>query len=158
MLLADQPLLRGLPTGDLAKLVDSTQAVSVPAGQRLFDVGSRAEKFWLITAGRVAIEMPRPGRAPAVVDTLGAGDLIGISWFSPPYEWQFGARAAEPVTGFKLDARTVIALCESEPEFGYRLTRRMLTLVSGRLQAARIRLADAFPDGPPEAGASGQNR
>jgi CRP/FNR family transcriptional regulator, cyclic AMP receptor protein len=158
ILLADQPFLRGLHAGDVARLADAAVAISVPAGHRFFDEGSRAENFWLLTSGRVALDVQRPGRPPLVVDTLGAGDVIGMSWLSPPFQWQFGARATEPVTGFELDGMAVIALCDSDPGFGYSLTRRMLAVASRRLQATRRRLVDALDDSQPEDDDPGQNR
>jgi len=152
MLLASHPFLRGLPADDVARLADATEPISLPAGHRLFEQGSRAEKFWLITSGQVALDLQCPGRAPVIVETIGAGEVIGISWLSPPFKWEVGARATEPVTGFEIDGRTVMALCDSEPLLGYRLTRRMLAVVSRRLQATRRRLLDAFGDDQPEGG------
>ncbi len=142
ILLGDQPFLRGLPAGDLARLADTTVTISVPAGHRLFEAGSRAEKFWLLTTGHVALDVGLPGRARLDVETLGPGEVLGLSWLSPPYQWQVNARATEPVTALQLDGLAVIALCDSKPAFGYQLTRRMLEVSERRLQATRRRLLE----------------
>ena len=78
------------------------------------------------------------------METLGKGDLLGLSWLVPPYEWQFSATAVHDTTAFELNAPTVRAACETDPVLGYELLRRVLPAASSRLQAARIRMLDLY--------------
>jgi CRP/FNR family transcriptional regulator, cyclic AMP receptor protein len=151
MAFADHAFVRGMPPDHVARLADAAVAVSVPAGHRFFEEGGNATKFWLVTAGHVALDLRKPGQAELIVETLGGGDVVGLSWLSPPYEWQFGAVAVEATAAFELDGREVIALCDSQPEMGYQITRRMAAVASRRLHAARIRLLDLY--GEPVQGA-----
>ena len=43
---------------------------------------------------------------------------------------------------FELDGRAVREMCAADPGFGYELTRRLLAVVTHRLQATRTRLLD----------------
>jgi hypothetical protein len=70
--------------------------------------------------------------------------VVGLSWLSPPYEWQFSAVAVEATGAFEMDAAAVIALCDSRPQLGYQVTRRMAAVASRRLHATRIRLLDLY--------------
>ena len=149
--LAAHAFVRGMSADHVARLADAAVAVSVPAGHRFFEEGGNATKFWLVTAGHVALDLRKPGHADLIVETLGGGDVVGLSWMSPPYEWQFGAVAVEATAAFELDGRAVISLCEGRPEFGYQITKRMAAVASRRLHATRIRLLDLY--GAPAQGA-----
>jgi CRP-like cAMP-binding protein len=142
--LAGHPFLRGLAAADLARLAGAASAVSVPAGHRLFEEGGKAATFWLLTAGHVALDLRVPGQASLIVETLGGGDMIGLSWLSPPCEWQFGAEALEPADAFEMDGRVVIGLCDRYPELGYQITRRVAAVAARRLHATRIRMLDLY--------------
>jgi CRP/FNR family transcriptional regulator, cyclic AMP receptor protein len=141
---AGHDFLRGMSPDHVTRLASAAAVVSIPAGQRLFDEGGRADKCWLITAGQVALDMHMPGRPNLIVETLGTGDVIGFSWMSPPHEWQFGAETVTPTSAFELDGAAVMALCESHPDLGYELAMRLLAAAVRRLQATRIRLLDLY--------------
>jgi CRP/FNR family transcriptional regulator, cyclic AMP receptor protein len=150
--LAGHAFLRGMPAGQVAVLAQAAAEVSVPAGYRFFEEGGLARSFWLITAGHVALDLYVPGRARLILETVGDGGVIGISWLSPPREWQFGAEAVRPTTAFQLDGATVIRECDRDPELGYQVTRRLMAVAESRLQSARIRMLDLYA---PPAGAGG---
>jgi CRP/FNR family transcriptional regulator, cyclic AMP receptor protein len=143
--LADHEFVRGMSPEDVALLSGAAVRVSIPAGKRLFDEGATADKFWLLTAGHVVLDLHRqPGQPNLIVETLGSGDVLGFSWLAPPHRWQFGAQTVEPTTAFELDGPVVMALCDRHPELGYRLALRMLAAAVRRLQATRIRLLDLY--------------
>jgi hypothetical protein len=56
-----------------------------------------ADRFYIIHKGRVALETFVPRSGPTTVQTVNAGAALGWSWLYPPYQWQFSARAVEPV-------------------------------------------------------------
>jgi CRP/FNR family transcriptional regulator, cyclic AMP receptor protein len=141
--LAAQPFLRGMPPARLAELAGLCEHVSIPSGERLFDEGSRADRFWLIDAGQVRLDASVPGQGRVIIDTLGRGDVMGLSWLLPPYQWRFGAVATQPMQAFVFDAAAVRAACDTDPLLGYELSRRFSAVVVRRLQATRARLIEA---------------
>jgi CRP/FNR family cyclic AMP-dependent transcriptional regulator len=150
--LAGHAFLQGMTAEQVAKLAQATTAISMAAGHRFFEEGGLAERFWLIRTGHVALDVHVPGRARLIVETIGDGDLIGLSWASLPRQWQYGAEAIQPTTAFELDAAAVIALCDADPALGYQLTRRLMAVAARRLHAARIRMMDLYaPPGQPGA-------
>jgi CRP/FNR family transcriptional regulator, cyclic AMP receptor protein len=78
-----------------------------------------------------------------IIETLGRGDVIGLSWMLAPYQWRFGAVATQPTQAFVFDAPAVRAACDADPLLGYELSRRFSAVVVHRLQATRARLIDA---------------
>lgn len=143
-LLGTHAFLRGLAPGQLALLAETASDVCVPAGFRFFEEGGRAAQLWLISRGHVALDLAVPGRRSLIVETVGAGEVIGLSWLTPAREWQFGAEAVENATAFELDAAAIGALLDSDPALGYQLVRRLMTVAVTRLQATRIRLLDLY--------------
>ncbi|WP_438828420.1 Crp/Fnr family transcriptional regulator [Streptomyces hesseae] len=117
---------------------------SFPAGTRLFEEGQRADRFWVIRTGTVNLDIHVPGRQAAVVETLGAGGLVGWSWLCPPHQWHLGAQATSPVEAWEFDAAEVHALRERDHELDRALLTYVVEVIGGRLRAARTRLLDLY--------------
>jgi len=141
-ILGAQPFLRGLPDEHLARLAGLCRHVRVPARHRLFEEGATADRFWLVDAGQVQLDAMVPGRGRLVIETLGRGDIVGLSWLLPPYQWGYGALTTQPMQAFEFDARAVRAACDEDHALGYEIVRRFSAAVVGRLQATRARLLD----------------
>jgi CRP/FNR family transcriptional regulator, cyclic AMP receptor protein len=85
------PFFAALTDTQLAALAEDAITETFTAGQRLFDEGGIADRFWLIEQGNIALDMRIPGRGDQIVETLGPGTVLGWSWLHPPYRWHFGA-------------------------------------------------------------------
>jgi len=142
-ILAAQPFIRGLPSDQVATLAGLARHICVPVKHRLFEEGERADKFWLIDAGRVALDAMVPGHGRVIIETLGRGDVIGLSWLMPPYQWRYGAVTTAPMQAFELDGRALRAACAADPDLCNELNRRFIVVVVRRLQATRNRLLEA---------------
>lgn len=138
-----EPLLRGLPPDQVALLTASARHVSLPQHHRLFEEGAPADRFWIIDAGEAALDVLVPGVGRLTIETLGRGDVVGLSWLVPPYLWQFGAVCTQPMQAFEFDARAVRAACAGNPELGYAVAMRFMTIAVHRLQSTRSRLLQA---------------
>jgi len=151
--LGGQPFLRGMPPGQLAVLAGLARHEKYEAGQRLFEEGGMADRFWIIDAGQVTLDASVPGRGRIILERLGRSDVVGLSWLMPPCQWRFGAVASQPMQAFVFDAGAVRAACDADPDLGYELSRRFSGVVVRRLQAARTRLlrSAAHQDGAPAA-------
>ncbi|GAB7035486.1 hypothetical protein JCM4914_69470 [Streptomyces platensis subsp. malvinus] len=96
----------------------------------------------------MALDVYEPGSGPAVVETLGEGELLGWSWLFDPYRWHLGARTRGEVRAYEFDAHQVRAAIDADPAFGLAVTRCVAAVAIGRrLRAARTRLLDLY--GPP---------
>ena len=146
--LGTHPLLRGLAGPRSSRLAGHAQAVVFPDRHRLFEEGQPASRFWLIEAGQVALDAIVPGHGRMVIELLGRGEVVGLSWLLPPYRWGFGAITTQPVQAFEFDAQAIRAACQQDPAFGHEMTDRFLRVALCRLQDTRKRLLDvsAHPD------------
>jgi CRP/FNR family transcriptional regulator, cyclic AMP receptor protein len=142
--LGQHAFVRGMTDHQLATLSRACWVAPLRAGHRLFEEGGTAQRFWLLQSGHVALDLHSPGHDRLIVETLGPGDLVGLSWFIPPYQWQFGATAVQDTVTFELNAIAVRAACEEDPALGYALLRRVMSVASSRLHATRVRLLDLY--------------
>jgi CRP/FNR family cyclic AMP-dependent transcriptional regulator len=136
------PFLHGLPEPHVARLTAHARSVKLPNRHRLFEEGGTADRFWLIQAGQVALDTMVPGRGRVIVEQLGRGDVVGLSWLFPPFRWGFGATAIQPLQAFGFDGQAVRAECDRDAEFGREMLQRFLRVTLHRLQATRSRLLD----------------
>ena len=147
--LATHPFLHGMSPDHLGTLAGAACDVSFPARHRLFEDGGYATRFWLIRSGHVSLDLHVPGEGPVIIESIGMGELLGLSWLFPPYKWAFGAVAATSVEAFEFDAPLVRECCAADSELGYELNQRVARVLAKRLQATRIRLI--APSGYPAA-------
>ncbi|MFJ9818612.1 cyclic nucleotide-binding domain-containing protein [Streptomyces sp. NPDC101151] len=133
-----------LPAEHREQLMRVARAVSFDAGARLFEEGRSADRFWIVRNGTVALDLHVPGRRPAVIESLGHGELVGWSWLFDPHLWHLGGEALTPVRAWEFDAEPVRTMCAADPEFGRAIAVWIGRVVAQRLHASRIRLLDLY--------------
>lgn len=136
------PFLHGLSGPHVARLAAHARSVRLPARHRLFEEGGTADRFWLIQAGQVALDAVVPGRGRVVIEHLGRGDVVGLSWLFPPHRWGFGAITTQPLQAFEVDGRAVRAECAQDAALNQEITIRFMRVTLHRLQATRSRLLE----------------
>ena len=139
------PFLAGMERRDLALLTDCAMVVNFAPGQLIFQEGDLANRFYLIESGRVVLEANGPGAERIVIDSIGAGDLLGWSWIFPPHVWHFSARAVKPTVAIFFYGTILREYCERNHSLGYELFKRMSAVMVKRLQATREKMASACP-------------
>ncbi|GAA1880172.1 cyclic nucleotide-binding domain-containing protein [Streptantibioticus ferralitis] len=145
--------LRGIPAAKQKTLMELSHEVTFASGHRIFHEGGKADRFWVLRSGRVALDLHVPGRRAADVELLESEDLLGWSWLFAPYVWHLGARALTEVHADEFDAEAVRALCAGDSELGQAVAMAVAAVIGHRLVAARTRLLDLFaPYGSGERG------
>jgi CRP/FNR family cyclic AMP-dependent transcriptional regulator len=134
------PFLVGMNRTQLALLTDCAIAVQFNKGEVIFREGELANRFYLIETGKVILESNGGLGDPVIIDTIGAGDLLGWSWMFPPHTWHFSARAIEPTTAIFFYGTILREYCEKDHSLGYELLKRMTVVMTRRMQAARNKM------------------
>ncbi|WP_406129766.1 cyclic nucleotide-binding domain-containing protein [Streptomyces canus] len=137
-------MLRALPAEHRHRLMRLGREVSFPQGARLFEEGSRADRFWIIRTGTVELDMHVPGRRAAVIETLHHNELVGWSWLFAPHVWHLGAEATTPVRTYEFNATTVRLMCQDDPAMGSAIALWVGDVLAHRLRSARTRLLDLY--------------
>ncbi|MEU8677954.1 cyclic nucleotide-binding domain-containing protein [Streptomyces sp. NPDC048560] len=136
--------ITSLPALHRERLLSLGNDVRFPAGQRLFEEHTVADRFWILKTGAVTLDARLPQRRPAEIETLGSGELIGLSWLFPPFEWELGAETLSPVRAHEFDASQVRSLCAADAEFGFAISQWVGMVLTRRLHATRGRLLDLY--------------
>lgn len=134
----------GLDEGYCKLVCGCASNVRFEAGQYLFREGTSADRFYLLRHGRVALEISAPGRKAMTFQTLGEGEIVGVSWLIPPYRWTYDARALEQVRAVAMDATCLRQKSEADHHFGYEMMKRFVPMLVERLHATQLQVLDVY--------------
>ena len=126
--LQDQPLL-------------PTRTARFAADEFLFHAGEPADEFFLLQDGLVALEMNQ-----VTIATIGADELLGVSWLLTPRAWTWDARALQPVNALAIDVEQLIALCEQDHSVGYHFMKQFGSVLEWRFLSTALQAANLYAD------------
>ncbi|WP_345981426.1 cyclic nucleotide-binding domain-containing protein [Streptomyces sp. DSS69] len=137
-------LANALSAQDRERLMEYGREHNFPQGNRLFEEGSDADRFWIVRSGTVTLDMRVPGRGAAIIERLGPGELVGWSWLLRPYIWHNSAEAETPVRADQFNATAVRTAMNEDPAFGAMIGNWVTSVLAYRLQETRLRLLDEY--------------
>ena len=142
--ITEHPFWKGLNPDYFRLLNECASEMHFGEQRQIFQEGSPADRFYLIHAGRVALETFAPGKGSLTIQTIGAGEALGWSWLFPPFRWHFSARAIEATEVVALDAGTLRDRANQNHDFGYDIAMRIGEVMLQRLQATRMQVLDFY--------------
>ncbi|HVV85230.1 MAG TPA: cyclic nucleotide-binding domain-containing protein [Kofleriaceae bacterium] len=142
-LLRSHPFLADVEPAYVRILVGCARSVRFQPGDYLMREGEHEDTLYLIRQGTVSIELPRPGGRDVCVETVGAGDVLGVSLMTKSAA-HLDCRARETVLAFALDHACMRRHMDEDPRLGYTLAMRLLAVTYGRLSAARLQNLDVY--------------
>lgn len=134
-------LLSELDPPQLRKLLLLAVDQQFEPGQIIFHSGEKSRFLHLIVSGDVILEEDT-GEKTVPVYTLHSGDAMGWSALATDAVTHFQARALSSVTTVAFPSLDLRAACDRDPAMGYALMKRLLELVTERLDATRMKLAE----------------
>lgn len=143
-IIREHPFFAGLDERFIQLVCGCARNVRFEAKQYLFHEGDPANEFYLLRQGHVALEIASPGRGALTFQTLGEGELVGVSWLIPPYEWQYDAQARDLTRAIAIDGSCLRSKCESDHDLGYEMMKRVMAIMIQRLHATRLQILDVY--------------
>jgi CRP/FNR family transcriptional regulator, cyclic AMP receptor protein len=143
-ILRQHDFLKEVSPSEARFLVSCAKNTRFREGEYLLHEGAVADAFFLLRSGRVALEINVPGRGPVQMESLKAGDVLGLSWLSSPHRLTADARAVEAVTALAFDGACLRKKMEADPKLGFIITRRLLAETIKRLQRVRLQRLDLY--------------
>ncbi len=140
--IANHPLFAGLDPKLVRSAASTAQEREFAAGDLLAREGTTADTLLLILRGKVALEVGAADRPTLTVQTVGPGEVVGWSWFVPPFRWRFDARAVKPTRAIVLNGPALRETLSRHPAWGFAFLVRFLPLIAERLENTRIQLLD----------------
>jgi CRP/FNR family cyclic AMP-dependent transcriptional regulator len=151
--LPDHPLFGELTGRHRHILAECSMRASFDANEVVVEIGKPANCFYLVISGSIALETPG-NHTPFRVQAIGPGDILGWSWFFPPYYWHFNAVAEEPTEAIFFYGSRLSQECDRNHDLGYELFKRFSQILVGRLQTTREKWIEAAQYNPPRRGIS----
>jgi CRP-like cAMP-binding protein len=142
--LREHPFLAELTDEHVHVLVGCARNVRFPQGAFLLREGDDESTFYLLREGTVALESQLPGKPASTLETLGPGDVLGVSWMFRGARSHVDARAREPVLAFALDGACLRTKISSDDKLGHALARGLLEVTHRRLERVRLQNLDVY--------------
>lgn len=137
-------LLETLDSEDVAFLESVATEVVFPEGTVIFEADQDADQFYLIAEGKAGLEVVLEDQPPILLEAIGTGEILGLSWLSYPYKWNWRAKALTTSTLVAFDAAKVRARIGENDRFAAHLSLTIAVESQRRLHAARVRLLDVY--------------
>jgi CRP-like cAMP-binding protein len=146
-LLAENPFFDEMSEEYLETMAGCGTLVHFKPGEFLLREGEKADTFYLVRSGEVAIESDIPAGNPLSIARIGAGGITGYSWLFPPYRNGFDSLALTHVSALALHGECLRGKVENDHELGYQLMKRFAQVMLDRLQATRRQMLDVYANG-----------
>jgi CRP/FNR family transcriptional regulator, cyclic AMP receptor protein len=135
-------LLNTLEPPHMEKLLGLAKEVRFGPDEVVLRDGAKPGFLYFILQGKVALEILTQERS-LLVQVLEAGDAMGWSSLMDGVGGgDFQARSLEPVRALAFEGPQLRAACESDPGFGFSMTKLAFGLIADCLDAARVRLIE----------------
>ncbi|NUP14262.1 MAG: cyclic nucleotide-binding domain-containing protein [Polyangiaceae bacterium] len=138
------PFAAGLSDPQISALLPCARRVRYRAGAVIFREGAAATSLYLIITGGVALEQHVPGKGDLALESLGPGDLLGLSWIFPGGHWLLTARATTDTDALELNARDVLQRMDLDPALGFALSKHLVAQLCQRLERVRLQRLDVY--------------
>lgn len=143
-IIKNSELFWNLTDEQIDKLTPMATEQTFSAGQRIFTEGEPLPNFYIVSKGKVALEIEiRIGsrtKRQAVIDVIGTNGFLGWSTFLNQPASMSGT-AIETCQLLSFDGEKVRRFCQEDVESGYKIVQELVQLVSNRLANTRRTLA-----------------
>ncbi|MFC1731334.1 Crp/Fnr family transcriptional regulator [candidate division KSB1 bacterium] len=140
----DHPFFSDLDAEYIDRLNDLAEETEFEPRDIIFREGTTEQTVYLVFEGKVAIETKSNHKGLIKIHIIDAGEVLGWSWFFPPYECHFDARSLEFTKALALDCLGLRALSDKDHDFGYYLLRKIASITVQRLTWTRSQLAEYY--------------
>ncbi len=146
-LLRKVSIFQGLTDSQLERIAELCTEETHSAGSLICREGDAAEQLYIVREGRVALEMgvrlwPEQRVRQMNVETLNAGQPVGLSALTSSDVWTMSARAVDRCRLIVISGRELLQLMDSDPAMGQRINRELSNLLAQRLRYTRLSLTE----------------
>ena len=140
--ISELDFFKGFPEKFINLIYGCASNVVLKQGEYFCHEGENVTHFYAVRSGKVAIDIPYPGRGNITIQTIGPGEVFGWGWLFHPYQSRFSARVQSDVRAFAFDGTCLRNKLEENHHLGYELIQRFAYVIIDRLEASRRQLID----------------
>jgi CRP-like cAMP-binding protein len=138
-----------MDTANVNKVATYSRGVSYRVGDMIFKEGEEASELYILTEGRVALEMevrPVPNRPaiPTALEVVSKDEFFGWSALVEPYVFTLSARCMTPCTAVAIKGDMLRKTMNDDTLLGYEVMKKLCKLLSLRLANTRLRLINGI--------------
>ncbi len=134
----------GIPEKEQQRIASLGRLEEYEPDDVIFREGQRRGCIFVLTDGSVGLDIRVPEHGGRWFQTVSPGGLLGWSPVLGEPPLTATARALTGCRLVALDVAGLLALCQSEPRFGFTFMRRIARAVAERLNATRAQLLAAY--------------
>lgn len=143
-ILGVHPFLEGFSPEQVALISECAFEREYLQGEFLFREGAQAREFFLVTKGRIAIELFPARGEPKILQTVNRGEIIGWSWIVEPHRYAFDALATQRAKVIAFDAERLRDKFDDDNALGYLVLKKFMKVVSERISHTWLQLMDVY--------------
>jgi signal transduction histidine kinase/CRP-like cAMP-binding protein len=146
-LLRKVSIFQGLSDSQLESIAELCREETYGAGDLILQEGEPANDLHIVREGKVALEMgvrlwPEQRVREMTVETLNAGEPLGLSALTDSDVWTMSARAIDRCRLIAIDGNELLRLMESDPAMAREVSRDLSNVLAERLKYTRISLTE----------------
>jgi CRP-like cAMP-binding protein len=136
--------VQGLGRNHIETLAELAEEKHFETGEVLYHQGDLADRLYMIVSGTVGLALSWRANAMVLSQTILAGEEIGWCALIEESVRRFTAKAMTPVQALVFNGTALRSECDCNPQFDVVLMKRLLHLISERLDANRLQLLIRF--------------
>jgi CRP-like cAMP-binding protein len=137
------PWLMDLTSSQLQSLENISGSRFIKSGEVLFREGDNDNVLYIVSEGRLAIDILVPGHGQVCIYYAEPLDLVGWDRMTPVARQRITSVTAEQDSYLiYLNATALSELCDTDPVIGMTIMRRMSNVIASRLLSMRIKLLE----------------
>ncbi len=137
------PWLMDLTSSQLQSLENISGSRFIKSGEVLFREGDNDNVLYIVSEGRLAIDILVPGHGQVCIYYAEPLDLVGWDRMTPVARQRITSVTAEQdLYLIYLNATALSELCDTDPVIGMTIMRRMSNVIASRLLSMRIKLLE----------------
>ena len=122
----------------LAELVGITEIKTFKKDAHVYERGKRADHIFVVIKGVVSLIRLEPGEKVGIsFEKREKGELFGTACFMKPQEYTLTAVCMSDSEVMAVDAEKLLALCEDDPELGYKFVKEVAKIYFERYKLAK---------------------
>ena len=129
------------------KLLSFAEPFRFKAGEDIISEGNHSEYLFVITSGRVAVEISMPPKGRRTIRTGEPGDMISWSALVQPHRATASLRAVQDTEALGIKGELLIVEAHKDCQLGFELYRALTEVIAGRLSATRLQFMDVYSVG-----------
>jgi len=137
------PWLMDLTASQFQSLENISGVRFIKSGEVLFREGDNDNVLYIVSEGKLAVDIFVPGHGHVCIYYAEPLDLVGWDRMTPVARQRITSVTAEQDSYLiYLNATALSELCDSDPVIGMTIMRRMSNVIASRLLSMRIKLLE----------------